>query len=138
MRTLDQLDATAVLLEDGAPAWLHPEDDDAVSGIGDWAALLPALDPSTMGWRRRDFYLAGHGPHIFDRNGNGGPTAWWNGSIVGSWTQQPDGAVLVVPLYALPRAAETALKHKAAELSRWLDGDVLTTLYKAPLVRALT
>ena len=59
------------------------------------AALLPGLDPTTMGWFERDWYLGPHRPEIFDSNGNGGPTAWWDGRIVGSWIQGPTGEVTV-------------------------------------------
>ncbi len=38
-----------------------------------WAALLPVLDPTTMGWRDRDWYLdPADTPYLFDSNGNGG------------------------------------------------------------------
>ena len=30
-------------------------------------------------------------PYLFDSNGNGGTTAWWNGRIVGCWVQDDDG-----------------------------------------------
>ena len=39
---------------------------------GPGLALLPVLDPTVMGWKERDFYLGGHGPALFDRNGNAG------------------------------------------------------------------
>ena len=46
----------------------------------------------------RDFYLdPDHTPYLFDSNGNGGTTAWWNGRIVGCWVQDDDGVVHVVP-----------------------------------------
>ena len=41
---------------------------------GPSVALLPGLDPTTMGWKQRAFHLdpaASRG--VFDRNGNGGP-----------------------------------------------------------------
>ena len=34
----------------------------------------PGLDPTTMGWKERDWYLGDHGAALFDRNGNAGPT----------------------------------------------------------------
>ena len=49
-----------------------------------WAALLPTLDPTVMGWKSRAFYLPpDHVPYLFDTNGNAGTTAWWDGRIVG-------------------------------------------------------
>ena len=50
------------------------------------AALLPTLDPTTMGWKERDWYLGAHaGRLLFDGNGNAGPTIWWDGRVVGGW-----------------------------------------------------
>jgi hypothetical protein len=72
---------------------------------------------------------------IFDRNGNGGPTAWWDGRIVGVWCQRDDGEVLVVPAEPLPAAARRALDAKGAELTAWLDGDVVRSIYLSPLAR---
>ncbi len=56
------------------------------------AALLPGLDVTTMGWFDRDWYLGEHRGQVFDRNGNAGPTAWWNGRMVGGWYQDDAGA----------------------------------------------
>ncbi|WP_409185407.1 winged helix DNA-binding domain-containing protein [Amycolatopsis sp. VS8301801F10] len=134
-RALDDVGAAPALLEDGTPAWLHPDDEEEVRLDRDWAALLPALDPTTMGWRHRDFYLGGHGPQLFDGAGNAGPTAWWNGRIVGTWTQQPDGTVEVVPVEPVPVAAAAALEEEAAKLTAWFDGDVVATGYLPPVVR---
>jgi hypothetical protein len=136
-RALADVDAVAARLEDGTPAWLHPEDTAPVTPPGPWAHLLPALDPTTMGWRGREFYLGEHAPRLFDRNGNGGPTAWWNGRIVGGWTQREDGTVVVVPAEAeLPRAAREPLGARADQLTAWLDGDVVRSIYQSPLARA--
>jgi hypothetical protein len=74
-RALADIEAVEVQLEDGSRAWLDPDDTDEVAAGAPWAALLPALDPTTMGWRGRGFYLGNQAGQIFDRNGNGGPTA---------------------------------------------------------------
>jgi hypothetical protein len=125
-----------VRLEDGSRAWLHPDDTDEVTPREPWAALLPALDPTTMGWQSRGFYLGDYAGRIFDRNGNGGPTAWWKGRIVGGWTQDEDGTVIIVPAGPLPRSAGEALARRAQELTAWLDGDVVRSNFQSPLVRA--
>jgi len=135
-RALADVSAVEVALADGTPAWLLPDDVDEVAAPGGWAALLPALDPTTMGWKQRDFYLGEHAAKIFDSNGNGGPTMWWNGRIVGGWTQAPDGTVVLVPAATLPREARAPLEAEAARLTAWLDGDVVRSIYQSPLARA--
>ncbi|WP_245604215.1 winged helix DNA-binding domain-containing protein [Patulibacter minatonensis] len=133
---LTDVGAVPVALEDGAPAWLHPDDTAEVEAPAPWAALLPALDPTTMGWKGRVFHLGDLAPQLFDRNGNGGPTAWWDGRVVGGWTQQDDGTVVVVPAGTLPRAARRPLADEAERLTAWLDGDVVRSIYQSPLARA--
>ena len=133
-RALNDVGAVAVQLHDGAPAWLHPDDIDEVRAPGHWAALLPALDPTTMGWRGRSFHLdPGTDDAVYDSAGNGRPTAWWDGHIVGTWAQRTDGAVVVLPVTDLSSAAATALQHEANELTRWLDGQVLRSSLQTPL-----
>ncbi len=134
-RALTDTGAVPVSLDGGGTGWLLPDDVDPVAAPGSWAALLPALDPSTMGWKERGFHLGDHVEKVFDRNGNGGPTAWWNGRIVGVWCQQPHGRVDVVLAEDVPRAARRALDAKAEELTAWLDGDVVRSIYLSPLAR---
>ena len=133
---LADLEAVEVSLDDGSTGYVLPDDTDPVPAVGDWAALLPTLDPTTMGWRQRDFHLdPADVPYLFDSNGNGGTTAWWNGRIVGCWVQ--DGArVRVVPRAPLPRAAERALEREAERLTAWLDGTTISSVYASPQQRA--
>jgi hypothetical protein len=132
---LSAVEAVAVSLDGGGTGWVLPDDHGHVRVPGRWAALLPALDPTTMGWKERGFHLGDHVGRIFDGNGNGGPTAWWDGRIVGGWAQREDGEVVVVPAEDLPADARGALDAKAAELSAWLDGDVVRSIYQSPLGR---
>ena len=134
-RALTDVGAIPVSLDDDGIGWLLPDDVDPVEAPRPWAALLPALDPSTMGWKGRRFHLGDHVDKVFDRNGNGGPTAWWDGRIVGVWCQQADGRVDVVLAEDVPRAAQRALDAKAEELTSWLDGDVVRSIYLSPLAR---
>jgi hypothetical protein len=106
------------LLDDGAGPELEP-----------WAALLPVLDPTVMGWKERDFYLGPHGPMLFDTNGNAGTTAWWDGRVVGCWAQDPDGVVVLNLLEDVGSAARAALDAEAARLTAWLDGHRVSTVY---------
>jgi hypothetical protein len=112
-----------------------PDDLDDETPADPWAALLPALDPTTMGWKEREFYLGEHAQLLFDTNGNAGPTAWWDGRIVGGWAQDDDGTVVVVPVEKLGRAATRALTVRAQALTDWLGGDVVKSIYQSPLVR---
>jgi len=134
-RALVDVEAVAVSLDGGETGWLLPHDLEAVGDPGPWAALLPALDPTTMGWKQRDFHLGEHAEKVFDRNGNGGPTAWWDGRIVGVWFQRDDGVVEVALAEDVPRSGQRALDAKAAELTAWLDGDVVRSIYLSPLAR---
>lgn len=128
--------AVPVQLDSGAAGYVLADDLAEEGAPEPWAALLPALDPTTMGWKGRDWYLGPHATAIFDRNGNGGPTAWWDGRIVGGWRQEADGTVVVVPAEPLPPAATRALHARAADLSAWFDGEVVNSIYQSPLVRA--
>jgi Winged helix DNA-binding domain len=133
-RALADVGAIPVQLEDGAPAWLHPDDVGEVRAPGHWTALLPPLDPTTMGWRERGFYVdPDTALAVYDSAGNGRPTAWWDGRIVGSWAQRQDAAVVVHPLTNLPGRVAAALRHQAGELTRRLDGHVLRSSLQQPL-----
>ena len=69
---------------------------------GPWVALLPGLDPTAMGWKRRDWYLDGTvAARVTDRSGNLGPTVWADGRIVGGWAQRPDGTIATEVVHRL-------------------------------------
>ena len=90
--------AVPVALEVGPgrvePGWLAAGDTAAVSCDEPWVALVPGLDPTTMGWKARDWYLdPTDALRLFDPNGNGGPAIWIDGRIVGSWVPRPDGTI---------------------------------------------
>jgi hypothetical protein len=121
--------AVEVSLEDGRPAYLLPDDVELEEQVDPWAALLPVLDPTVMGWKERDFYLGSHGPMLFDTNGNAGTTAWWDGRIVGCWAQDPDGAVVLNLLEDPGADGRTALEAEADRLTGWLEGHRVSTVY---------
>jgi hypothetical protein len=133
-RALADVGAVQVETSTG-PAYVLADDLEPVAAPAPWAALLPALDPTTMGWKERGFYLGPHAAALFDTNGNAGPTAWWDGRVVGGWTQDAEGVVEVVPCEDLGRDARAALEEAARRLTDWLDGDVVRTIYQSPLVR---
>jgi Winged helix DNA-binding domain len=92
-RVLTELRPAEVDL-DGAPGIVLAEDREPPPETGPWAALLPALDSTPMGWQQREWFLGPHGPRLFDRTGNVGPTLWWDGRIVGGWAQGRDGEIV--------------------------------------------
>jgi hypothetical protein len=118
---------------DGTPGFALPDDLDTEPDVEPWCALLPGLDVATMGWYGRDWYLGEHRSQLFDTNGNGGPTAWWCGRIVGGWGQDADGRVEVRLLEDIGRNAKHALKRRADELTAWLDGVRVSPRFPSPL-----
>lgn len=129
-RALADLGAAEVALDDGTTGWLMSDDTDEVGPIEPWAALLPTLDPTVMGWKSRAFYLdPGHVPYLFDTNGNAGTTAWWDGRVVGCWVQDDDGVVRLSLLDDVEPAGLDALGREAARLTAWLDGTVIGNVY---------
>ncbi len=99
---------------------------------GLWCALLPVLDPTTMGWRGRGFYLdPAFVPYLFDSNGNGGTTAWLDGRIVGCWVQDDDARVRVIPTAPLGIKDLARLELAAERLTGFLDGVVISSVYKS-------
>ncbi len=131
-RALADLGAAAVSLDAGTVGWVLPDDLDPVPEPEPWVALLPTLDPTTMGWKERDFYLdPALTPLLFDSVGNAGTTAWVDGRVVGCWVQDDDGRVVPVPSVDLHGDARTALDDAAARLTEWLDGVVITNVYRS-------
>lgn len=103
-----------------------------------WAALLPALDPTPMGWQSRDWYLGPHQPALFDRNGNIGPSVWWDGRIVGGWAQRPDGDIAWRLLEDVGADAERAIATEADRLRGWYGEVRPIPRFRTPLERELS
>lgn len=135
-QALADVAAVQVELDSGATAFVLPGDDAPDPEIGEWAALLPVLDPTVMGWKERDFYLdPATVPGLFDANGNAGTTAWLDGRIVGCWVQRADAEVEVVPIEPLSKRDLARLEEEARRLTDFLDGVVISTVYKSSLMR---
>ena len=135
-RALAELGAVEVELEEGAGLVL-PDDLAEVDEPEPWAALLPVLDATTMGWKQRGFYLVDDAAReVFDGNGNAGTTAWWNGRIVGCWTQDAAGVVQVTLLGEPGSQARRALEVEAERLTTWLRGERVATVYPSLLMKS--
>ena len=130
--------AVEVRLDGEAPGWVLPDDLKPVRTPSPWVALLPALDPATMGWQGRSWYLGDHGPALFDRNGNAGPTIWVDGRVVGGWAQRRSGEVVHRLLEDVGAEVAGAVAAAAAELEGWLGPTRITPRFPTPLQKALT
>jgi hypothetical protein len=122
---------------DGAEGYVVADDLEATPRPDPWVALLPALDPTTMGWQGRDWYLGPHRPVLFDSNGNAGPTIWADGRIVGGWAVRPAGEVVTKLLEDLGRETERAVAAEAAELTGWYQSVRSIPRFPTPLYREL-
>jgi hypothetical protein len=120
----------------GTPGYALPDDLEPEPAADPWCALLPGLDVTTMGWQERDWYLGGHRSQVFDRNGNGGPTAWWHGRVVGGWGHEPGGRVALHLLEDVGARATKALRRKADQLTEWLDGTRINPRFPSPLSKS--
>ena len=134
-RALAAVKAMAVDL-DGRVGYVMPDDLDEAAPSPPWIALLPPLDPTTMGWKERDWYLGPHKRAVFDRNGNAGATIWCDGRIVGGWRQDGRCEVEVQLLEDVGREARRAIDAEAARLTGWLAGARVQPRFPSPLCRS--
>jgi hypothetical protein len=135
-RALADLGAVEVDL-DGETGYLLPDDLEPVEPVDPWGALLPPLDPTTMGWKEREWYLGPHREELFDTAGNAGPTVWWEGRIVGGWRQSEDGEVELQMLEDVGLDALSAIEDEAERLTEWFDGTRALPRFPSPLSREL-
>ena len=134
---LGAIAAVEVDLE-GRTGFILPSDDETEPEVEPWAAFLPALDPTVMGWKERAWYLGEHRPPLFDTAGNAGPTVWWNGRIVGGWSVRKDGEVPFRVLEDVGSDAEAAIEAEAGRLGAWLGDVKVLPRFATPLARELT
>ncbi|MFF9093428.1 winged helix DNA-binding domain-containing protein [Streptomyces sp. NPDC014802] len=140
-RALAAIRAREVALDEGAGWVVEGDEEPPGEDAGEpWAALLPALDPTAMGWQQRDWCLApALRPALFDRSGNVGPTVWWDGRVVGGWAQRPDGEIVwrLLEKDGVGRAAEAAIAAEAERLHGWVGATRVTPRFRTPLEREL-
>ena len=101
-------------------------------------ALLPALDPTPMGWKQRDWFLPEDSSGLYDAYGNIGPTVWWGGEIIGVWAVRPDGAVVTRLVTDRGHDVATAVAQEARRLQSRLDGKVVVPAFRTPWERDLS
>jgi len=130
-KALATLSAVQVQVATG-PAYVMPDDLAEVEPMEGTVRFLPSLDPTTMGWKEREWYLGAHYPRLFDRNGNAGPTIWAAGRVVGGWAQRPDGAIVWELLEDVGQEAKTGIEREAAVLREWLDDRVVIPRFRSP------
>jgi Winged helix DNA-binding domain len=123
---------------DGVPGLALAGDLEPPAPAEPWVALLPALDPTVMGWSGRGWYLGDHGTTLFDRNGNAGPTVWWDGRVVGGWASRKDGEIAVRLLEDVGAEGAAAVEAAAGRLADWLGPVRVTPRFRTPLERELS
>ncbi len=116
-----------VLADDAGP-------DTAPGGV---ATLLPALDSTAMGWKERDWYLPEQWQPLYDRNGNIGPTIWWDGEIIGGWAVRRDGSIVTRLLSDRGRGSVRAVGAAVERLQPRLAGAAVSASFPTPLEREL-
>ena len=134
-RALTDLHAVEVDLG-GQIGYVLPDDLESTDPVEPWVALLPPLDPTTMGWFERDWYLGPYKTQLFDTTGNAGPTVWRNGQIVGGWCQNETGEVVLQMLEDVGSEGLRAIEHEAARLSDWFGGTRVLPRFPSPLSKA--
>ncbi|QIK68417.1 winged helix DNA-binding domain-containing protein [Nocardioides sp. HDW12B] len=124
-------------LAETSAGWVLADDTAPEPDVDPAAALLPALDPTPMGWKERDWFLPADRTALYDAYGNVGPTIWWGGEVVGGWAVRADGRVVTELLADRGRACADAVATAAAALEPRLEGARITPSFPTPLERRL-
>jgi hypothetical protein len=135
-RALADLSTITVDL-DGTPGLVLADDSSPAPVVEPWVALLPALDPTAMGWSGRDWYLGEHRAALFDRSGNIGPTVWSDGRVIGGWAQRASGEIAFRLLEDVGGEAAAAVEAAAHLLGSRLGEVRVTPRFRTPLEREL-
>jgi hypothetical protein len=142
-KALKAVGAERVGLPDGDPSagdgYVLPGDTTTPGPTAPRAALLPALDPTAMGWRERAWYTdPAHAGQLFDGTGNVGPTVWWDGRVVGGWAQAADRSVAWRLLEDVGADAVAAVREEAERLIAFIGDARVTPRFRTPLERELS
>ncbi len=132
------LGAVEVELDGSGIGIALPDDLGGTEDPGDWAALLPGLDPTVMGWSERSWFLGAHARALFDTNGNAGPTIWLNGQVVGGWAQRADGEIAIRLLADVGAGGQALIEAEAERTGSWLAGVRVIPRFRTPTERELS
>ena len=133
---LDSLDVIEVSLDDSS-GFVMGDDVETPAPPAPWAALLPALDATPMGWKERHWFLGGHDDSLFDRFGNIGPTVWIDGCIVGGWGQQASGTIVYELLQPVTPDQVELIDAEVAILQEVVGPTQVRPSFATPLQRKL-
>lgn len=137
-RAVSAIRTIEVDIDGGSSSFVLPDDLAVAAPSEPWVALLPALDPTIMGWQERSWYLGGHRPALFDRSGNAGPTIMLDGRVVGGWVQRRDGEIAWRLLEDVGAGARALVEQRAAELRAWLGDLRCIPRFRTPLEQELS
>lgn len=136
-RALEDVGAEQVQLEEGV-GWVCAGDTEQTPDSAPWVALLPGLDPTSMGWKERVWYLSpAVQSRVVDRNGNIGPTLWVNGRIVGGWAQRPDGTIVIDEIEPLTSEEHQLVDTEIGRLSETVGETRFRVRFPSPNQGAL-
>ena len=129
------LDTVAVELAEGDGIMLSGTTFDKPAGTS--IMLLPALDPTPMGWKHRAWYLGEHKAPLFDTFGNIGPTIWSGGRIVGGWAVTGSGEVVTEFLEDVGSTVSKVVAAEAERITTLLDGTPVVPSFPTPMEKKL-
>ncbi|HET7387105.1 MAG TPA: winged helix DNA-binding domain-containing protein [Nocardioidaceae bacterium] len=138
-RALADAGAVAVRLPEGEGWFAAGDEEPADNDTRDepWVTLLPSLDPTTMGWKQREWYLPAECADAFDANGNAGPTIWVDGRVVGAWAQAPDGTIRTHYFLDVPAPRRCEVDAQADRLRETLGETRFTVRFPGRIQRVL-
>jgi hypothetical protein len=112
----------------GGPGWLA-KDDPPLGAAEPSVAVLPGLDPTIMGWKHRQWYLPDTSREVFDSAGNGGPSLWVDGRVVGAWAQTKDGTIHTHYFERVAAARRREIDQRIEELRSWIGNTRFTVRF---------
>jgi hypothetical protein len=120
-------DCGAVEAELEGEAGCLAAEDPPLGPVEPWVAVLPGLDPTIMGWKQRKWYLPKTSLEVFDTVGNGGPSLWVDGRVVGAWAQSKEGAIHIHYFERVAASRRREIDQRIEQLKSWI-GDTRFTV----------